>query len=81
MSITENIRMTIKVCQLYYEENLSQKEISSHLGISRPQISRLLSYARQQHIVTIKINKPVFGRNPSGAKTRGTLRVARCIGA
>ncbi len=58
MSITENIRMTIKVCQLYYEENLSQKEISSHLGISRPQISRLLSYARQQHIVTIKINNP-----------------------
>jgi DNA-binding transcriptional regulator LsrR (DeoR family) len=58
MAITDNIRMTIKVCQLYYEENLSQKEISSQLGISRPQISRLLTYARTNNIVSIKINNP-----------------------
>ena len=58
MSITDNIRMTIKVCQLYYEDNLSQKEISSQLGISRPQISRLLTYAKTNNIVSIKINNP-----------------------
>lgn len=58
MAITDNIRMTIKVCQLYYEENLSQKEISAQLGISRPQISRLLTYARTNNIVSIKINNP-----------------------
>ena len=38
MAITDNLRMTLKVCQLYYEENLSQKEIASQTGISRPQI-------------------------------------------
>lgn len=58
MAITDNIRMTIKVCQLYYEENLSQKEISAQLGISRPQISRLLTFARTNNIVSIKINNP-----------------------
>ncbi len=58
MAITDNVRMTIKVCQLYYEENYSQKEISAQLGISRPQISRLLTYARTNNIVSIKINNP-----------------------
>ncbi|MBP6491697.1 MAG: sugar-binding transcriptional regulator [Clostridia bacterium] len=58
MAITDNLRMTLKVCQLYYEENLSQKEISCQLGISRPQISRMLSGARNNNVVTIKINNP-----------------------
>lgn len=39
MAITDNLRMMVKVCRLYYEENLSQKEISALMGISRPQIS------------------------------------------
>lgn len=58
MAITDNLRMILKVCQLYYEGNLSQKEISSQLGISRPQISRMLSNARNNNVVTIKINNP-----------------------
>lgn len=58
MSVTNNIRLIIKVCQLYYEDNLSQKEISTQLRISRPQISRLLAYARNNNIVSIKINNP-----------------------
>ncbi len=58
MAITDNLRMTLKVCQLYYEQNLSQKEISAQLGISRPQISRMLSNARNNNVVSIKINNP-----------------------
>ena len=58
MAITDNLRMMVKVCRLYYEENLSQKEISALMGISRPQISRMLTCARSQNIVTIKINNP-----------------------
>lgn len=58
MGITDNLRMTIKVCQLYFEDNLSQKEISAQLGISRPQISRLLTYAKANNIISIKINNP-----------------------
>ena len=41
MAITDNERIMIKVCELYYKDNLSQKEISYKLGISRPQISRI----------------------------------------
>ncbi len=58
MAITDDTRIVIKVCQLYYEQNLSQKEISAQLGISRPQISRLLANARSNNIVSITINNP-----------------------
>lgn len=58
MAITDNMRMTLKVCELYYEKNLSQKEISSQLGISRPQISRILTNARNNNVVSIRINNP-----------------------
>ncbi|HML37337.1 MAG TPA: sugar-binding transcriptional regulator [Bacillota bacterium] len=58
MAITDNLRLTLKVCQLYYEHNMSQKEISAQLGISRPQISRILTGARENNVVSIKINNP-----------------------
>jgi len=54
----KNQRVLIKICQMYYEENLSQKEISQQLGISRPQVSRMLTTARENNIVSIKINNP-----------------------
>ncbi|NLZ52131.1 MAG: sugar-binding transcriptional regulator [Thermoanaerobacteraceae bacterium] len=58
MAITDNHRMVIKVCELYYKDNLSQKMISAKLGISRSQISRILATARANNIVTIKIDNP-----------------------
>lgn len=58
MAITDNERIMIKVCELYYKDNLSQKEISYKLGISRPQISRILTMAKANNIVTIKIDNP-----------------------
>lgn len=58
MAITNNIRLTLKVCRLYYEKNLSQKEISAQLDISRPQISRMLASARSNNFVSITINDP-----------------------
>ncbi|PKM50007.1 MAG: transcriptional regulator [Firmicutes bacterium HGW-Firmicutes-7] len=56
MSIVDNKRISIKVCKLYYEEDLSQKEIAIELGISRPQISRILSNAKKNNTVSIKVN-------------------------
>lgn len=50
--------MLVKLSRMYYEENLSQKEISESLGISRAQISRLLQKARDENIITIRINDP-----------------------
>lgn len=53
-----NDRLLVKLSQMYYEQDKSQKEISEALGISRAQISRLLKKAREENIVTIQINDP-----------------------
>lgn len=58
MAITDNRKIIIKVCKYYFVDGLSQKEISAKLSISRPQISRILSYARSENIVSVKINDP-----------------------
>ena len=58
MSIVDNSRLIIKVCELYYVHDMSQKEISATLGVSRPQISRILAAAKERGIVNITINNP-----------------------
>lgn len=55
MAVQHDLRLVIKVCKLYYESELSQKEISSLLDISRSQISRILDYAKANGIVKFTI--------------------------
>lgn len=58
MAIYDNERLVIKVCQLFYNEEKNQKEISAILNISKPQICRILSYAKEKNIVTFQIKNP-----------------------
>jgi len=46
----------IKVAKLYYIGNMSQDQIASILGVSRPKISRMLKMCREKRIVEFKIN-------------------------
>lgn len=48
-----------KVASLYYEEGLSQAQIAAQLGYSRAHISRLLSEARREGIVEIRVHHPL----------------------
>ena len=54
--IVDDTRLMIKVCDLYYNENISQVNIAKNLGLSRPTIARLLSSARDLGIVQIRIS-------------------------
>lgn len=58
MAIYDNNRLIIKICKLFYEDGLSQKDISLVLGISKPQVCRMLNYAKKNHIVEFTINNP-----------------------
>ncbi len=44
-----------RVARLYYEKNLTQAEIAKHVGVSRSQVSRWLSEARELDMVEIRI--------------------------
>lgn len=54
--VINDVRLMVKVCDLYYNQNISQQQIAKTLGISRPTVSRLLSSAREQGIVRISIS-------------------------
>jgi deoxyribonucleoside regulator len=53
-----NKRDIFKISYLYYQEEMTQEEISNLFGVSRFKISRTLKEARRKGYVTIKINYP-----------------------
>lgn len=55
-SLITDKELMVKACKLYYFEDKTQSQISKVLGISRPQVSRLLSLARADGTVKIEIN-------------------------
>jgi deoxyribonucleoside regulator len=48
----------LRAAQLYYLQDLTMDAIASELGTSRSSISRLLSYAREQGLVEIRVVSP-----------------------
>ena len=51
-----------EVAFLYYIRNMNQQDIATYLGISRPVVSRMLSAAREQGVVTFSIDFPLQRR-------------------
>lgn len=60
MASVDRQRLLVKTAQLYYEQELTQSEISKRLRLSRQKVQRLLREARDQGIVRINI-RPVMG--------------------
>lgn len=56
--IIDDIRLIYKCCSLYYEDNMSQQEISEILQISRPSVARMIKSGRSSGIVKIEIKNP-----------------------
>ena len=56
--IIDDIRLIYKCCSLYYEDNMSQQEISETLQISRPSVARMIKSGRASGIVKIEIKNP-----------------------
>jgi deoxyribonucleoside regulator len=47
------------VAEMYYEQNLTQAEISRAIGMTRSAVSRILTEARQKGIVQISVIRPL----------------------
>lgn len=58
MGTLDNQRLASKVCEMFYLMDLSQKEISARLGISRPQICRIIAQAKEDGLIEIRIRNP-----------------------
>lgn len=55
---SNKLKLMVEASKLYYIHGLTQEEISKQLFISRPQVSRLLSDAKEEKIVSISVNDP-----------------------
>ncbi len=53
------LKQSLRVAELYFQDNLSQIEIAARLGVSRPTVSRLLQYAKDNGLVKIQIVNPL----------------------
>ncbi len=51
-------RLLYKIAKAYYDDGLTQQQISERLGLSRVRVSRLLRAARDERIVQITIAPP-----------------------
>ena len=55
MKVSEDHRKLLKIVTMYYEQGLTQSEISKKMGISRPVVSKMLQQAKESGIVTVSI--------------------------
>lgn len=74
-----SIPQIVRVAELYYEQNLSQKEIALIIGTSRPRVSRLLADAKEMGIVEIKINRPIEKLADLSEQIRTTFKLRDAI--
>lgn len=56
----DRARLLVKAARLYYEQDMTQAEISERLRLSRQKVQRFLDQARAEGIVTIAIH-PITG--------------------
>lgn len=57
--VFDDTRLMVKVCDLYYNNDLRQEEIAKKLEISRATISRILKNAKNEGIVKIEVINPL----------------------
>ncbi|MDO4916101.1 MAG: sugar-binding transcriptional regulator [Rothia sp. (in: high G+C Gram-positive bacteria)] len=55
----EHVQLLLKVARMYYEEGATQAQIAKQVGYSRPTVSRLLTEAREEGVVHIRITHPL----------------------
>src|SRR6187431_1453066 len=62
----------VQASRLYYELGETQNAIAERLGVTRPQVSRLLKRARAEGIVEIRIVDRTTAESPAGDQLRRT---------
>ncbi|MEW2400857.1 sugar-binding transcriptional regulator [Streptomyces sp. NPDC046862] len=70
--------LLVKAARLYYQDNLSQQEVASALGVSRSNVSRILTAARDQGIVEIRINDPAGRELDLEERLQAAFGVSAC---
>ncbi|MDZ7702902.1 MAG: sugar-binding domain-containing protein [Trueperaceae bacterium] len=65
-----------RVARMYYYQNLTTELIAQQLNVSRSKVSRLLSFAKQQGLVEIRVHDPQRHPQPLEAEIQRRYEVA-----
>jgi DNA-binding transcriptional regulator LsrR (DeoR family) len=65
----------VRASRLYYELGETQGRVAELLGVTRPQVSRLLKQARAEGIVEIRIVDDTAATSPAGDEIRDRFRL------
>lgn len=76
---TDKRALSVKVAQLYYQNDWRQSRIAAELNLSRPTVSRLLQYARESGIVQIKISNPLVSTQQLAAELKDYYHLDQVI--
>lgn len=69
----------VRVSRLYYELGETQNAIAEQLGVTRPQVSRLLKRARAEGIVEIRVNDRTTVESPAADALRERFGLAEVV--
>lgn len=71
-----DVQQLIQASRLYYELGETQSRVAELLGVTRPQVSRLLKRARAEGIVEIRIVDQAAAESPAGDELRRRFGLA-----
>lgn len=76
---SDELRLIVRICKMYYLEELSQNEIAKRLFISRPQVSKLITKAKKNNIVSVLINDPFSSEYLLAQKLKERYRLENAV--
>ncbi|MBA2720383.1 MAG: helix-turn-helix domain-containing protein [Chloroflexi bacterium] len=71
-----DLQQLIQASRLYYELGETQSRVAELLGVTRPQVSRLLKRARAEGVVEIRIVDQAAAESPAGDQLRRRFGLA-----
>ena len=71
-----DVQQLIQASRLYYELGETQSRVAELLGVTRPQVSRLLKRARAEGVVEIRIVDQAATESPAGEELRRRFGLA-----
>lgn len=76
--LTEEEHLILKVLRLYYEHGMTQAQVASRMGFSRPKVSKLMTEGMARGLVKIEIAEPAghFGSLEIALEDRFHLKEA-----
>jgi len=73
------VQLVVNAARLYYENGFSQVEIAEQLHVSRSYVSKLLTMAKEENIVTVKIKDPLQVESRLEQTIRSYFQLRRVI--